>query len=382
MGPTRRRWIGWVAWLGAVASWWFVPWVVCGHHAKAYYRGEVDTQECLARTVANDVNAAARLQIYRSGNARFDGQSAIAFYQMAALGLGQFVLEHPEKKSEYLPTIERAVERLVDPRTHPYAAQVYGRHGTTSLGAGGHAYMGYVNLGLGILRRIDPETKYAELHDRLTGDLARQIGRAPNGLIETYPGETWPPDVAAVAGSIGLHGAATGHDWEPLLGPWAQRFANCALGEGGYLIQRMRTGSCSRLDAPRGSGTAIAAYFLSFADPGLSLCLWESLRDTGYRSLLGFGGIREYVPGQWGMGDGNSGPVVVGLSAGASGFGLGAARAHGDRASYVGIYRTGALVSVPVITAGQTRFVLGGALGNALLLAMLTALPPNASDPK
>ncbi len=381
MGHRGGRWIGWLGWLAAAGSLWGVPWTVCGHRAGALYRGELADQERFARAVAADVDAIASRQVYHSGFARFDGQSAIAVYQMTALGLGQFVLEHPERKTEYLPTIERAVERLIDPRTHPYAAQMYGRHGTRGLGSGGHAYMGYVNLGLGMLRRLDPETPHAALHDRLTSELADHLARSPTGLVETYPGETWPPDVAAVAGSIGLHGTATGRDWSVVLEPWARRFAECAIGEGGYLVQRIRTGSCTAVDAPRGSGTAVAAYFLGFADRRLSQRLWNALRDTGYQSWLGFGGVREYLPGKGGAGDLNAGPILLGMSAGASGFGLGAARAHGDRERYIGIYRTGALLSVPVSDREGSRFALGGVLGNALLLAMLTAeRPPSAGE--
>ena len=40
--------------------------------------------------------------------------------------------------------------------------------------------------------------------------LAERLFASPTGLIETYPDETWPPDVSAVAASIGLHARATG----------------------------------------------------------------------------------------------------------------------------------------------------------------------------
>ena len=126
----------------------------------------------------------------------------------------------------------------------------------------GHAYLGYINLALGMLRAVDPATPYAALHDRLTAALAERLDRSPTGLIETYPGETWPPDVAAVAGSIGLHAAVTGVDRRALLERWATRFEACALHRSGYLVQRVKSGGCKPVDAPRGSGTAIASYFL------------------------------------------------------------------------------------------------------------------------
>ena len=248
---------------------------------------------------------------------RFDGQSAIAIYQMAILGMGQIIREHPERRDEYLPAMRAAAARMTDPRTLPTATRAWGHNGLVTMAPGeGHAYLGYMNLALGMLRAVDPATPHAALHDRLTAALADRLDRSPTGLIETYPGETWPPDVAAVAGSIGLHAAVTGVDRRALLERWSKRFEACALHRSGYLVQRVRSGGCKPVDAPRGSGTAIASYFLSFADTRLSRRLLEGLRREGRACALGFCGIREYAPGFHGKGDVDAGPMLMGMSVG------------------------------------------------------------------
>jgi len=101
--------------------------------------------------------------------------------------------------------------------------------------------------------------------------------------------------------------------------------------------------------------------------------LLDSLRSEGRVCALGFCGIREYAPGFHGKGDGNAGPMVMGVSVGATGFTLGAARAHGDGDLYRELYRSTHLAGVPVSRDGGAKFAAGGTLGNALLLAMLTA---------
>jgi hypothetical protein len=354
-----------------------VPRLICGRDAGRWFDGDRATQDALARGVARAVVDHRGTVFFHTGEARFDGQSAIAIYQMAILGLGQVVLEHPERRAEYLPAIRAAADRLVDPETLRYAARVYGHNGLVRMGPGeGHAYLGYVNLALGMVRLVDPETPHARLHDRLTAQLAARLDASPRGLVETYPGETWPPDVAAVAGSIGLHGRAAGADHRELLDRWAQRFAACALDRSGYLVQAVRSGSCAPLDAPRGSGTAVASYFVSFAHRGLSRRLHGAVAREGRRSLLGFAGVREYARGHAGAGDVNAGPILLGISVGATGFALGAARANGDRRLFVELYRTTHLFGLPVDHGGRRTFAAGGVLGDALLLAMLTARPP------
>src|SRR5262245_50869930 len=198
-----------------------VPRQVCGRPAQPLFDGEADAQDALAREVARAVTAQRGRHFYRTGSTRFDGQSAIAIDQMAILGMGQIIREHPERRDEYLPAMRAAAARLTDPRTLPTATRAWKQNGLVAMAPGaGHAYLGYINLALGMLRAVDPETPYAALNDRLTAALAERLDRSPTGLIETYPGETWPPDVAAVAGSIGLHASVTGVDRRALLERW------------------------------------------------------------------------------------------------------------------------------------------------------------------
>jgi hypothetical protein len=136
-------------------------------------------------------------------------------------------------------------------------------------------------------------------------------------VIETYPGEAYPADVAAVA--------------------------------------------------------AISVYFLSFADPVLSRDLFAALAGPQRAGFLGFGGIREYAPGHDGSGDIDSGPVLLGVSVSATGFAIAGARLHGDRDLFTSLYRTADLFGVAVDRGAGRRFLTGGPLGNAILLAMLTA---------
>lgn len=350
--------------LGFVRLW-------AGLGVDALYDGELGAQERLARGLVRRAVAHGRGPVYESGARRFDGQSQIAIDQMTLLGLGQIVARHPELRSRYLPAMQAAADRLVDPRTLRYAASVYGAHGVVHMAPGeGHAYLGYINMGLGMLRLVAPDNRHAALHDRLSRALSTRLARSPHGLIETYPGETWPPDVAAVAGSLGLHQRATGQDHG--LDRWAPRFAACAIDSSGYLVQRVRSGTCEPVDAPRGSGTAVAAYFISFADVDLSARLFEAIAANA-DGLLGGAAVPEYAPGYDGAGDLNAGPILFGYSVGATGFAIGAARAHGDRDLYRRLFRTASVFGGRIDVDGERRFVTGGWLGDALLLAMLTA---------
>jgi hypothetical protein len=142
----------------------------------------------------------------------------------------------------------------------------------------------------------------------------------------------------------------------------------------GLMVQAVEAGSGTWRDAPRASGTALAAYFLSFADRDLSGRMLAALERSCATRWLGFGLIREYPPaGPGGRGDIDSGPVLFGMSFSGTGFAIGPARIHGRAELYADLYRTAHLIGAPIEQQGERHFHTGGALGNAILLAMLTA---------
>ncbi len=353
-----------------------VPRTIAGRDADAWLDGDLETQRALADQVAAFV-VRGREPSFDLGEARFEGEWALVTYQMAILGLGQLVLEHPELRARYVPAMETAAARMMRREQRDFATQAWGGDGLAHLDdARGEAWLGWPDLALSMLRLVHPETPLARENDRITAALARRLSRAPHALIETYPGASFPTDVAACVAAVALHARATGAERPAWLARWEREYrARWIDGATGYLWQQgdWRTGA--HRDAPRGSGTAVGAYFLTFVSVALVRDLERALARHE-RSLLGFGAVREYAEGQEGTGDVDSGPVVLGVSIAATGFTLGAARAAGDRALFTRVMRTTHLFGVPAGRDGGTWFASGGPFGNAVLLAQLTARAP------
>jgi hypothetical protein len=329
----------------------------------------------LARSVAHDVLTGVVSERFHTGTQRFDGEWTFGTYLMATLGLAQVALLHPDERARFVPAMEQSVARLVARETNAFGSAAWGNVGLEHLADGhGHGYLGYANLALSMLRLLHHETRYASLSDELTEALARRLAAAPHALFETYPGEAYPSDMAMVAGSIALHDCAVGAPARAFMPAWRSAFSRYIDPDSGLLYQAASAESGRTLDKPRGSGTAISAYALSFASPDLSRQLFAGLRRQS-SSLLGFGVMREYAAGQVGDGDIDSGPVFLGLGVSVTGFALAAARAQRDDQLFTSLYRTVNLVGVPIADANGTHFMSGGPLGNAILLAMTSADP-------
>jgi hypothetical protein len=353
------------------------PWW-CGWGASDWLRSDGAQARELAQELivfeANDDAARAAPALDR-----FSGEWALVTHQMIALGLAQLCLAHPEERARLAPEVTRAARKSFLPEMRDFGTRAWdGEDAMASLESEhGHAYLSYAALAVAMARLVDPSFPASEArkHDALIAAYERRLLRSPTGLIETYPGEAYPTDSAAVAASIAVHGRATGADHSVVLARWAELVQKVQIDLAtGLVVQRMGARDGARHDAPRGSGTALGAYFAGFASREVARRLAEGLfRNEG--TFWGFGAIREYGDGYAGHGDIDSGPVVLGVSVSATGFALAPARALGYHDAFVRLYRTTDLFGAPRAAGGRRRFLTGGPIGNALLLAFLTSGP-------
>ncbi|MEO7331805.1 MAG: hypothetical protein ABI193_24730 [Minicystis sp.] len=354
-------------------GWW------CGRDAAAWFDADPETQSHLAEALIafEAADDTSRASVAPAGD-RFAGEWALVTHQMVALGLAQLCLARSVECPRYLPTLTRAAVKSFLPEMRDFGTHAWSEDVLASLGSShGHAYFGYAALAVGMARLLDPAfpKEIAAQHDLVIAAFERRLLASPTGLIETYPNEAYPTDVASVAAAIAVHGRVNGVDHREVIARWAERVRGAQIDRAsGLVIQRMGALDGKPHDAPRGSGTGLAAYFAGFADRGTAELLTEGLRRQE-ASFLGFGGIREYAPGHTGKGDVDSGPVLLGISVSATGFALAPLRAFGHRDDFTRIYRTTALFGVPFDADGSSRFLTGGAIGNALLLALLTSGP-------
>ncbi|OJF79460.1 hypothetical protein [Nocardia seriolae] len=360
-----------VAVAALVPRWW------CGRDADAWFDGDAGRVRALAEELvafeADDDRRAA------TGAATApDGMWGLLAHQMTALGLAQVVLAHPDWRDRYAPVATRAAAKSLRPELRSaFTAAWHGEDGpAVPDSAHGHAYLSYPALALGMARLIDPAfpPDLAATQEALVASYERRLLAAPTGLLDTLPGEAYPTDMAAVSAAIAVHGRATGADHSAVLAHWARAVRAVQIDPAtGLVAQRMGTDGRPH-DAPRASGTGLAAYFAGVADRALA----RELADGFFRQerdVLGFSAMHEYGPGYDGGGDIDSGPVILGISVSATAFALAPARAFGHRDIFTRVLRTTDLVGIPLRSGDRLRFANGGVIGNALLLAFLTSGP-------
>ena len=342
--------------------------------AELLFEGNKNAQIAIAAKVVADIERGFNADSFQTGNARFDGEWAAGSYQMGVFGLGQVILTHPELKDEYVPAMTRSLERLLTPEINRFGTEAWNESGLSALASdNGHAYLGYTNLALSMLRLVEPNNSLIATNDELTNAFVRRLSAAPYGLVETYPEEAYPVDVAAAIASISLYDRATGKSHEPLVTKLIAQFQQHSIDlETGLVFQAVSANSGAVVDRPRASGTALSAYFLSFADLQITKRLFQPISDYQRVNIAGFTGIREYLKGEEGTGDIDSGPLTLGASPSATLFSIGGARLIGDRALYQSLYDTVQFFEQYSGESPDTTLI-ESPLGHSMLLAMLTA---------
>lgn len=360
----------------------FIACPFAGREGSRWFTGEPALGRAAASGVAAWLARQPRADQYATGSARFDGEWLFGTYMMAGMGFGQLALAHPEERARLLPELDRVLEALASPAAQRFDGDAWHELPLATLeGDRGHAaFLGYLGLVLGLHRLLEPNSRFAPLHDRLVTALERRLDATPSLLLETYPGELYPVDNASVIGTLALHARATGRPRPALVARWVERARTRFIEPRSGLLHQAWDGATDLpADAPRGSGTALAAYFLAYADVPLSHALSAAVERSLARPILGFGLVREYPRGWSGSGDIDSGPLVLGYSISASGFALAGRRMYGDAGSFSRLYATFHLLGAPLDTGEGRTFVSGGPLADAIMLAMLTAPRGGAS---
>ena len=372
--------------LAGLVTWWIPGWW-CGREAHLYFDDDLKLQEIMAQNVSDWVAKGVGETDFNTGDPRFNSEWLFVTYQMAGIGLLQFVQTHPEHRDRYLPVVKLCIEQLLLPSSYTFDSLAWQEDPLKALknsyeqpqvkNPNGHAaFLGYLNLLLGLYTEVAKDPTYKELNARITEDLVKKFNASPIALIETYPGEIYPVDnmagIASIAQFDRIYKTTT---YAIFLQNWIKRCkADYIDPESGLLFQAVEGHLGRPIDKPRTSGTALGAYFMSFTDKTFAKELYQSLKNCCGHTIAGFGAVDEYPPNVEAKGgDIDSGPVLFGLSFSGTGFAIASAKIHKDKEFFTALYGTAYLVGAPFDNSQGRYFVTGGPLGNAIMFAMLTA---------
>jgi len=249
----------------------------------------------------------------------------------AARGLASIARRVPARRAQITGLLGRAVRHALHPRLNPYRGALSRRK---RLGFHG-LYLSHLNAILGEHARITRSTRHRRLHTRLPRHLARHSLKARHKHFPSYPKHRarWPADQVVTLYSLWRYDQRykTTYSRKPIKA-WLRYIKRHRLSKSG--LHWSSVTPWKRWKQPRGCALSYSLLYLPTFAPKEAKRLYRAYKGSHLVDLGFIAGFREWPPGFKGPSDADSGPIIMGVGAAASAFGIGAALAMGDMALY------------------------------------------------
>lgn len=259
----------------------------------------------------------------------------------------------------------RLVRLALDPRLSPL-----GRRSLTRGRLGHHGlYLTHLNVILGCHRLATGSRQHAALARRISRHLARRSLADPRRHAASYPrgGRRWPADQAATLYSLALHDQASGGQLSRApVAAWLAYLDRHGQSRWPGLPRSEVSGRSRHGHLPRGCALSWTVRYMAGFAPIRARQLWARYKGSFLVSAGPLVGFREWPPGVRRRADADSGPIIEGIGAAATGLALGASRVVQDQAIYQRLRATRWLV----LAAGgaKMRRLDAGILSRAIQL--------------
>ena len=195
-----------------------------------------------------------------------------------------------------------------------------------------------------------------------------------------YSGHAWPVDSVVAIAALRQHDRLFPPRYEQVIRRWVEEAQARLDPQTGLLPHRVHPETGAMLEGARGSSQSMINRFLPEIDAAWGREHYLSFREQFVVIPLG---VREYPVGTDGVGDVDSGPLLLGISASASVVSIGAARANLDAPLADALSGGAEAVGFPLEWGGQKRYGLGLLpVGDAMLAWSRATLPaPDGVSP-
>lgn len=183
--------------------------------------------------------------------------------------------------------------------------------------AHGIFYTGWKNYLLGKLLLMDHSSEltrpFIHRYKMDSKAIALALQHAPGPFLESYKNQAWPADTFVAMASLSTYDQIFGHQYTALIQNWLLKVKKHQDEKTGMIPHKADPETGETIQGAHGSSTALILRMLSEIDPyfGIEqLALADSLFIT---TSLGLPAMREYPTGTFGLGDIDSGPVIMGV---------------------------------------------------------------------
>ena len=225
------------------------------------------------------------------------------------------------------------VRRAVHPKVNPYRREL---DRITDFYKWGY-YLEHLNICMGSFSRVNPDNEFVNLNNRVSKHLRENTLSYSNFHADLHARSKmkWPADQAAILYSLWLYDQNydANISVEPIEG-WFNYMNDHAVHEptGLYITEVIGVKKFSNV--PRGCALSYLSHYVGRFASNSAREIWENYKKHFLRNTILGTGFREYPENFKYRWTPDSGPILLGLGAAATGIGLNAASTLHDRETY------------------------------------------------
>lgn len=237
--------------------------------------------------------------------------------------------------------------------------EVQGRFPVAAEPKFGAFYCGWRNFLLGSILAFGSGTSdEIGRYEVYSAELENAYSRSESPFLESYTNMAWPADNAVAVASLAQHGRFCGTE-SSVIPDWLERVKLC-LDERGMVphswdVNQLRTG-----ESARGSSQALMSIFLHGIDSTFAAQQFGLFKENFFMERFGVPLVREYPKGVKGVGDVDSGPVLLGAGFAATIVASGACRVNRD--VFHAIEFDSTVEGFGLVTEGKSKRYIFGAM--------------------
>lgn len=226
----------------------------------------------------------------------------------------------------------------------------------------GAYYMGWSNYLRGKYLTIIPasarDSAEVKVFQNNCALIASAVQKSETPFLESYIYAAWPADMVLCMATLALHDRLFEPRFRQVLNSWVERVEQKtdALG---LIPHSVHPYTGSVIEPARGSSQSLILSFLIEIDSNYARQKFKTYKQSFLAHRFGLPGIREYPKGTLGLGDIDSGPVLLGIGGAASIVGQRTMALYGENDTSIGLRNSIEAFGVGLKWRGKKRYIFG-----------------------
>ncbi|MFC6999738.1 hypothetical protein [Rufibacter roseus] len=224
-------------------------------------------------------------------------------------------------------------------------------------------YAGWKNYLLGKLLSLNsPVEKEKHLKKAFINQceaVAKALQEANSPFLQSYHGQAWPADMFLAMASLAIHDKLYPPKYQAVIQQWLNKVKDNLDPETGLLPHRVEANTGKTLESARGGSLTLMLRLLAEIDPSFGKQQYALFKDNFLSTALGLLMVREYPTGTDGVGDVDSGPVIMGVGFPATIVSIGTFFIYGDEELSKTQYQIVHAFGFGVSHGGEKKYLFG-----------------------